>query len=136
MVVAPFKVAGVRPAVIYMRIITLGMIMCLGGALSFGAVWRGAKLVDASCFDENGKVRHIGSMCAPTESTTNFAMETRTGHVYKLDALSNQKAEKALEDGVIRPNRHGDYRARIMGHHESKGFVTVSSIVRGGRGEY
>jgi hypothetical protein len=110
--------------------------LSLAGALSFGAVWRGAKLVDASCYDENGKIRHIGSMCAPTESTTSFAMETQMGHVYKLDALSNEKAEKAFQDGVIKPNRHGDVRARITGRRESNGFVAVNSVVQRSRGEY
>lgn len=119
-----------------MKTIKLGLMLCLAGAMSFGAVWRGAKLLDASCYDENGKVRHIGSMCAPTESTTNFAMETRMGHVYKLNALSNEKAEKALQDGVIKPGRHGDYFARITGKRESNGFVAVNSIVHGSRGEY
>lgn len=119
-----------------MRTIKLGLMLGLAGALSFGAVWRGAKLVDASCYDENGKIRHIGSTCAPTESTTSFAMETQMGHVYKLDALSNEKAEKAVQDGVIKPNRHGDVRARITGHRQSNGFVAVNSIVQGNRGEY
>ena len=58
------------------------------------------------------------------------------GRVYKLDALSNEKAETALEDGVIRPGRRGDYFARITGKRESNGFVAVNSIVHGGRGEY
>src|SRR5215469_10692569 len=98
-----------------MRTIKLGLMLCLAGALSFGAVWRGAKLLDASCFAENGRARRLGSMCAPTESTTSFAMETQVGHFYKLDALSNEKAEKAFQGGGIRPNSHGDFRARLTG---------------------
>jgi len=119
-----------------MRTIKLGLMLGLAGAMSFGAVWRGARLLDASCYGENGKVRHIGSMCAPTESTTSFAMQTQIGHVYKLNALGNEKAEKAFQDGVIKPNRHGDVRARITGRRQSNGFVAVNSIVQGSRGEY
>jgi hypothetical protein len=40
-----------------------------------------------------------------------------------MDTVSNGKAKKALEDGVVKPNRYGDYRARIMGHRESGRFV-------------
>jgi hypothetical protein len=114
----------------------LGLALCLTGAFSYGAIWRGAKLLDASCYDQNGKVRHEGSMCAPTASTMNFAFETRSGKIYKMDALSNEKAEKAFQDGVVKANRYGDYRARITGKRESSGFVSVSSITHGAKGEY
>jgi hypothetical protein len=119
-----------------MRTIKLGIMLCVAGALSFGAVWRGAKLLDASCYEGNSRAPRLGSMCAPTETTTNFAMETRMGHVYKLDAVSNEKTEKALQEGVIAPNRHGDYRARVTGRREANGFIAVNSIVHGSRGEY
>jgi hypothetical protein len=120
-----------------MRTITrIGMMLGLAGALSYGATWRGAKLLNASCFDQDGKVRHLGSMCAPTGATTNFAFETTGGRVYKMDALSNEKAKKAIEDGVVKPNRYGDYRARIMGHRESGRVVMVSSIAQGTRSEH
>lgn len=114
----------------------LGIAFCLAGAFSYGAVWRGAKLLDSSCYDQNGKVRHEGSKCAPTTSTTNFAMETSNGKIYKLDAMSNMKAQKAFEDGVVKGNRYGDYRARITGKREANGFVTVNSITRGSSGVY
>ncbi|HEY7335134.1 MAG TPA: hypothetical protein VH639_09635 [Bryobacteraceae bacterium] len=118
------------------KITKLGIVFCLAGVFSFGATWRGAKLLDASCYDQNGKVRHVGSMCAPTESTTNFAMETRMGHIYKLDSLSNQKAEQAVQNGVVRANGHGDFRAKVTGKREGNGFVNISSITHGSRGEY
>jgi hypothetical protein len=114
----------------------LGIAFCLAGAFSYGAVWHGAKLLDASCYDQNGKVRHEGSMCAPTSSTTNFAMETSHGKIYKLDAMSNEKAQKALEDGVVKANRYGDFRARINGTRDANGFVTVNSITHGSGGVY
>jgi hypothetical protein len=114
----------------------LGIAFCLAGAFSYGAVWRGAKLLDAPCYDQNGKVRHEGSMCAPTASTTNFAMETRNGKIYKLDAMSNAKAQKAVENGVVKASGSGVFHARITGKRESNGFVTVNSITHGERGEY
>ena len=114
----------------------LGIVFCLAGAFSYGAVWRSVKLLDASCYDQNGKIRHEGSKCAPTASTTNFAMETQYGKIYKLDAMSNEKAQKAFEDGVVKANRYGDYRARITGKRESNGFVMVKSITHSERGEY
>ena len=113
----------------------LGVVLCMGSALSFGATWRGAKLLDASC-SENGKVRHVGSMCAPTASTTNFAFETSGGRIYKLDAASNDKAMKAVEDGVVKPNRYGDYRASITGKREPGRMVMVRSISHGTRSEF
>jgi hypothetical protein len=114
----------------------LGIAFCLAGAFSYGAVYRGAKLLDASCYDQNGKVRHEGSKCAPTASTTNFAIETQYGKIYKLDAMSNEKAQKAVEEGVVKANRDGDFRARITGKREANGFMTVNSITHGERGEY
>jgi hypothetical protein len=113
----------------------IGLTLCLAGGLSFGATWRGAKVLDASCYDQNGKIRHLGSMCAPTASTSNFAFESTTGRVYRLDASSNEKAQKAIEDGVVKPNRHGDYRALIMGHREAGRMVAVNSIIQGNRSE-
>jgi hypothetical protein len=114
----------------------LGIAFCLAGAFSYGAVYRGAKLLDASCYDQNGKVRHEGSMCAPTSSTTNFAIETRYGKIYKLDAQSNLKAQQAVQEGVVKANRHGDFRARVTGKREANGFMMVNSITHGTRGEY
>jgi hypothetical protein len=114
----------------------LGIVFCLAGAFSYGAVYRGAKLLDASCYDQNGKVRHEGSKCAPTASTTNFAMETRNGKIYKLDAMSSVKAQQAVENGVVKANSHGDFRARITGKREANGFVMVDSITHGTGGVY
>jgi hypothetical protein len=114
----------------------LGIAFCLAGAFSYGAVYRGAKLLDASCYDQNGKVRHEGKMCAPTSSTTNFAIETRSGKIYKLDAQSNLKAQEAVQQGVVKANRYGDFRARVTGKREANGFMMVNSITHGERGEY
>ncbi|MBV8847754.1 MAG: hypothetical protein JO307_33485 [Bryobacterales bacterium] len=120
-----------------MKVISkLGLTLALGGALSYGATWRGAKLLDASCYDQNGKAAHLGSMCAPSSSTTNFAFKSRAGKVYRLDSASNEKAMQALENGVIKPNRHGDYRASITGKHEKGNFVMVRSIIHDRKGTY
>jgi hypothetical protein len=113
----------------------LGIAFCLAGAFSYGDVWRG-KLLDASCYDQNGKLGHEGSVCAPTASTTNFAIKVRHGKVYKLDAMSNMKAQKAVEDGVVNANQYGDFRAQITGKREANGFVMVDSITHRGRGVY
>jgi hypothetical protein len=110
----------------------LGIALCFAGAFSYGAVWRGAKLLDASCYDQNGKAIHEGTKCAPTSSTTSFVMKTRYGKIYKLDAMSNEKVQKAIEEGVLKPNG----RARITGKREGNGFVTVNSITHGTKGEY
>jgi hypothetical protein len=120
-----------------MKTITkLGLAFCLAGAFSYGAVYRSARLLDASCYDQNGKVRHEVSKCAPSSSTTNFAVETRYGKIYKLDAMSNQKVQKAIEDGVVKANGRGVFRARITGKREANGFFMVNSITHGARGEY
>ena len=119
-----------------MKTITrMGLMACLSAGLGFGATWTGAKLLDASCYDQNGKIRHVGSTCAPSASTSNFAFETRSGKVYMFDAASNVKAEKAIEDGVVKPNRNGDYRVMITGHREAGRAVAVKAIVHGERSE-
>ena len=112
-----------------------GVVLCMGGALSYGATWNRAKLLDASRSD-NGKVAHVGSVCAPTASTTNFAFETTGGRIYKMDPASNDKAKKAMEDGVVKANRYGDFRASITGHREPGRYVMVRSIAQGSRSEH
>jgi hypothetical protein len=67
----------------------IGMLALMGGALSYGATWQRTTLLDASCSD-NGKVAYLGSACAPTPSTTNFAFETMGGKIYKMDAASKR----------------------------------------------
>lgn len=120
-----------------MKVISkLGLILAVGGALSYGATWRGAKLLDASCYDQNGRAAHLASTCAPTQATTNFAFESRAGTVYKLDTASNDKAMQAIENGVIKANRYGDYRASITGRRERGNTVMVNSITHGRKGEY
>lgn len=108
----------------------LGLLLCFAGTLSFGAMWTG-KLLDASCYDSNGKQVHAGiaRTCAATAASKAFVMENRAGKVYKLDSNGNAKAEAALEKGALKPSKHGDVRARVYGHRHGD-TIEVTSIGR------
>ncbi len=114
----------------------LAGLLCMTGAMCFAATWRGASLLDARCYDQHGKVSHVARMCAPTASTTNFAMESESGKIYKLDSQSNRMAEQAFENSVIQPDRHGVYHATVTGEREQGSFVAVSSIQHGSKSVY
>jgi len=102
--------------------------LCLTAALSFGmTVYRG-QLMDASCMnqtpsDSGGKswVR-----CAPTGSTTSFAIHTN-GKVRMLDAAGNDKAKAAYQQGDLKRDKNGDMPIVINGtrHHNT---IQVESI--------
>jgi hypothetical protein len=77
-----------------MRLATLGAVLALVSALSFGESFTG-KLVDASCA---AKAQVQKTECAPTAATKSFAIETADGKVLKLDSTGNSKAIAAMKD--------------------------------------
>ena len=120
-----------------MRIIAkLGTVLCLTGALSYAANWSG-KLMDSACYDKSPlhqstdhKSREkLAESCAPTASTTNFALETSTGAVYKLDAAGNSKAASAFQSGSLKADKDGDVHVSITGSQEaSSQTLKVDSV--------
>jgi hypothetical protein len=118
-----------------MKISILGMTLCAAGALSFAHTWDGARVLDASCYDQNVKSSsstrtHISRMCAPTASTSAFAFKSTSGRVYRMDALGNDKAEKALESGALKRDSYGAYKATVIGHRQGDSVI-VSQITHG-----
>ena len=81
-----------------MRIATLGAVLALVSALSFGETFTG-KLVDASCAAKAQKTSPT-TECAPTAATKSFAIETADGRILKLDSTGNSKASAAMKDNL------------------------------------
>ena len=126
--------SGERGTNIMRTIPKLGLMLTLAGTMCFGTTWRGARLIDAACSDQNGKVTHVSRQCAPTASTSTFAMKSRySGKIYKLDEQSNLKAQQAFEAGAMKPDRNGAYRATVIGKREQGNLVDVSSIQHGNK---
>jgi hypothetical protein len=90
----------------------------LAASLSFADNWTG-KLIDSACHDRQsapgGQAQPGGApaqpgqakagsgseSCAPSATTTSFAIQTADGKVYKLDASGNSKAMAAFKtDGA------------------------------------
>ncbi len=109
----------------------LGMTLCCAAALSFGATWNG-KLMDASCYDSHktagGPREKLTEVCAPTASTTNFAIRTSTGKVYKVDDASNSKLANDVQSGALKPDKDGDMHALVTGRRRA-GIVSVNSVI-------
>src|SRR3954465_14379787 len=99
-------------------IVKLTVPLCLAAA-SYAENWN-AKLLDASCYDKSAPATQggqptdkksreaISKNCAPTASTTSFAIQTSGGKVYKLDADGNTKATSAMQGGALKPDHDGD----------------------------
>src|SRR5215471_16417992 len=95
------------------RIGKVGLILSLAGMFVYGRELHGT-FVDASCYNQSEKARHISKMCIPNASTTDFMFKSNSGRVYKLDSESNAKAEQAVQDGVLTRNKHGVDHAVVM----------------------
>ena len=95
-------------------------------ALAFAENWSG-KLIDAKCASEQK-----GAACAPTASTTAFALEV-SGKIYKLDAGGNTKAAEAVKSSADRakdPNAKTEAQAvnaKVTGTMEGD-TINVESI--------
>ena len=114
-----------------MKISYLGLALCAVGTLTFARTWEHARVLDASCLDQTGKsTTYISRSCAPTGSTTSFAFKSASGHIYRMDAVGNERAEKALESGAMKANRNGVYHATVIGHKHGD-TVAVNQLNHG-----
>jgi hypothetical protein len=107
-----------------------GIALCLAGGLSFGATWS-AELMDASCYDSQ-KTAHtaqesLEKTCVPTAATTNFAMRTSSGKVYKVDASGNSELASDIQKGTLKARKSGEMHATINGKLKD-GVVNVNSV--------
>src|ERR1039457_6578372 len=71
------------------RLLTLAACSAVFCAMALAESFTG-KLVDSSCYDQKKST----ASCAPTSSTTSFALEA-SGTVYKFDDAGNAKAQDA-----------------------------------------
>ncbi len=94
----------------------LGLGICLMAALgSAMTVYRG-QLMDAACYNQNpnGSGEKVWVRCAPTASTTMFAIHTN-GKIRMLDAGGNDKALTAFQHGDLRRDKNTDMPVEING---------------------
>src|SRR5215469_600380 len=92
-----------------------GIGLCLTTGLSFATTYRG-QLMDASCYNQNPSNRgeKIWVKCAPTQSTTSFAIHTMRG-TRMLDTAGNDKARVALQNGELNRDKNTDMPVVING---------------------
>ena len=103
--------------------------LSLSGALSYAENVNG-KLLDAACYDSHSGAsatsganqttdrksrENLAKTCAPTASTTSFALLNSKGMVYKLDSEGNAKAIAAFQSGSLKADKDGDMHASISG---------------------
>ena len=107
----------------------LGIMLCLGAAFSYAESWTG-KVLDASCYDAQKTTtkspENLARACAPTASTTDFAIQTASGKVYKI-ATGNSEFANDIRNGVLKKDKDGDIHATITGSREGE-MVKVESI--------
>ena len=109
----------------------LQILLSLGAAFSYGEVWS-AKVLDASCYDSRKATEHKSSenlarKCAPTASTTDFAIQTSDGKVYKVNSSGSAEFAKDIRDGVLKKDHDGDIHANVTGSREGE-TVNVTTI--------
>ena len=112
----------------------IGIGLCLTAGLSFGIEYHG-KLLDANCVNQNGSARvthDVAVKCAPTASTTAFAIQTN-GKVRMFDEAGNAKAATAVQDGLVKRGNDNDVDVAI--NAKRKGDTMKVESIRGHRSE-
>jgi len=120
-----------------MRILTLLTIPALFATLAFAESWSGA-LLDASCYDKQAQQptekqgpAQSYDQCAATSSTSNFALHTSAGKVFKLDSAGNSKASSAFKNRAERSAPGQTASKAVMATvegSESGGTIKVDKI--------
>lgn len=103
--------------------------------------------MDADCYNakkvstqESGHKTYTGitKTCAPTASTTNFAVRITggplgedVGNTIKLDNSGNAQAASELQSGQLKPSAHGTVHVRVSG--KLRGEVLESASVKPSR---
>ena len=108
----------------------IGIVLCLGAAFSYAETWTG-KVLDATCYDTQKKKtksqEDLARTCAPTASTTDFAIQTSAGKVYKVNSSGNSEFAADIRNGVLKKDNDGDIHAMINGSREGE-MIKVNSI--------
>jgi hypothetical protein len=94
-------------------------------------MYRG-QLMDASCYQQNlsntsGK---IWVTCAPTDTTTTFAIHTNQ-RVRMLDAAGNDKAQAAFKQGILKRDPNSDMPVVVAGYRHGNTIKVENIRARG-----
>ena len=106
------------------RVFRLSAFLVIVSALAFAETFSG-KLIDAACADQQKS-----EACAPTASTTAFALKT-AGKVLKLDAAGNTKAAEALKGSENSADRSKNPKKEVTATVQgtlSEDVIKVDSI--------
>ena len=122
-----------------MRLIPkLALALSLAAAFCYAEALNG-KLIDASCYARSqtanrtaaggnrASTAKVDKECAPTASTSNFAIETSARKVCKFDHDGNIKATEAMQSGSLQPDHDGDFHVSISGSKQGD-TVNVDSL--------
>jgi hypothetical protein len=114
-------------------------LLFFAGVCSYAETWTG-KLVDAACYDskatpssagdKTSKLGNVDKECAPTASTTAYAVHAN-GKFYKLDSSGNAKIAADLKSGAIKADKDGDVHASVTGSLD--GDTVKVDTVKGGK---
>lgn len=123
------------------RLATLAAALCFAGGLASAATFTG-RLMDADCYNtnkvnsqENGHktYRSITKTCAPTASTSNFAVRitgsatgSLVGNTVKLDDSGNTQATTEMQSGTLKLAKDGTVHVRVSGKILGETFQTTS----------
>jgi hypothetical protein len=74
------------------------VLLCLTAILGLAETFTG-KLIDANCKASGDKTaqKSLASNCAPTKTTTAYAVLTMEGKIYRLDSSGNAKAAAMMQ---------------------------------------
>ena len=113
---------------IAMLVLSFGMAAASAGAVT---MYRG-QLVDASCYQQNsaGSGEKVWVTCAPTASTTAFAIHT-DGKIRMLDAAGNDKAKAAFQQGLLKRDANTDMPVVIDGYRHGNTIQVEGIRARG-----
>src|SRR5215472_8939807 len=97
-------------------IIKAGMCLSFAATLAFGLTQYRGQLMDASCYNQNPSTtgEKVWVRCAPTDSTTAFAIHTN-GKIRMLDPAGNDKALTAFKNGNLKRDKNGDMPVTVQG---------------------
>jgi len=108
----------------------VGIMLCLGAAFSYAETWTG-KLMDASCYDTQKAAakahENLTKTCAPTAATTDFAIKTSAGKVYKVNSAGNAALATDIRNGTLKADKDGDMHASVTGSRDGD-VVNVDSV--------
>jgi hypothetical protein len=128
----------------YIKVLTtLGIALFVAGSQCYAARFSG-KLMDADCYNSNKvstketghKSSHsITKTCAPTQSTTNFAVRVTSGpfheeegNTIKLDDTGNSMAASSMRAGSLQPDADGDVYVRVSGKLRASELLITKSL--------